>query len=88
MRMGSFDLVAYFDRNRKHICVLFSIMMLTNFVVANNMEERSLLSGENILRIMAIAMSPLALTTNNRAVNRTVLITAWVLLVVHFVFFN
>jgi hypothetical protein len=62
--------------------LLFAITMLANGVTANLMEQK-LLDLENVFRVVALALTILALLTTRAIIERFVLIFGCIMLIVH-----
>jgi hypothetical protein len=88
MRTGPTDLHEYFYNNRQYIFSLFGIVLLCNFVVANVMEEPSLFTRENLVRLLGLSLALIVLKVNRVWLHRTALAAAVILLTVHSVFFE
>jgi hypothetical protein len=59
--------------------------ILSNGVIANFMEERSLLSQDNIFRIIAIVLALFAAFSHKQIMERIVLVVGWIVLLVHLI---
>jgi hypothetical protein len=79
---NSIDLKAFYKSHRKIMFLLFAITMLANGVTANLMEQK-LLDLENVFRVVALALTILALLTTRAIIERFVLIFGCIMLIVH-----
>jgi len=77
------DLREFYLSHKKIIYGLMACSILSNAVIANFMEERNLLSEENIYRLIAIVLALLAAFSHKQIMERIVLVLGWVVLLTH-----
>jgi len=73
----------FYQSHKKIIYGLMACGIFSNAIIANLMEERSLLSQENIFRVIAIVLAMLAAFSHKQIMERIVLVLGWVTLLVH-----
>lgn len=77
------DLRGFYQSNKKLIYSLFACAIFLNAVVANVMEESTLLSSENIFRVIGISLAMIASFSRKQFMERSVLVLGWITLLVH-----
>lgn len=81
------DLRDYFRRNERIIYFLFAMIFVTNSLIAISMEEETIYNGENIFRIVAIALAMINFLSRSIWVHRCVLTMGWVVLILHIIIY-
>lgn len=78
----SADMKQYFQSNRKIIILMFGLVLLSNALISNLMEEERWTSIENGFRVIALVLSVIALSTRSRAIERSMLAGGWITMIV------
>jgi hypothetical protein len=78
----------FFLSHKKIIYGLMASAVFTNGVIANAMEENSLLGSENLFRVIAIVLALSAAFSRKQLIERFVLGLGWVVLITHIVLQN
>lgn len=77
------DLRAFYQSHKKLIYGLMALAIFINGVIANTMEEISLINNENIFRMIGIGLALTAAFSQKQVMERIVLVLGWVTLIVH-----
>jgi hypothetical protein len=83
VQSGYTNLSKYFYRHRATTIMLFGLILLFNFTLANIADETNVVSGENLIRIVAIVLSLTAMIYRKAWYHRLILVTGWCLLILH-----
>jgi FtsH-binding integral membrane protein len=77
------DLREFYQSHKKIIYGLMACGLLFNGVIANVMEEDSLLNQDNIFRLTAIVLALLVAFSHKQIMERIVLVVGWIVLLIH-----
>jgi hypothetical protein len=83
VQSGFRNLKAYFEKHRITTYALLGLIMLFNFLIANFSSADELITIENVLRLLSLAMAGVAVVYHETWYQRFVLIAAWSLLIMH-----
>jgi hypothetical protein len=82
---GRIDLISFYNSQKKIIYLTFGCTLASNSIVANFMENE-LGDGENLFRLFAISLTPVAYLATRSMVERGVLIAAYVTFALKLIF--
>ena len=82
LKRGYLKLNYYYFRNIRTICVFFGLIMFSNLVVGNVMEETDFLSNNNLYRYFGIALATLGMLGSWPILHRSVLALGLILIIV------
>jgi hypothetical protein len=83
LRSGFVSLNHHYSQNKKALCVFFGMILVSNSVVANVMEETSFLSLENMFRFFGIVLSISGIITSQLVIHRVILLLGLATIAIH-----
>ena len=83
IQSGYTNMKSYFERHKMATFLLLGLIMVSNFVIANLASDGDLLTAENFMRLIAIAMAGTALVYTASWYQKLTLVAAWSLLILH-----
>ena len=83
MQAGNTNLKLFFEKHKVTTFFLLGLIMLFNFLLSNLASDDELITAENLLRLVAIAMAGTAVVYRESWYQKTVLIAGWSFLILH-----
>jgi hypothetical protein len=83
LNRGFLKINFYYFRNKKAVCFLLGLILVSNGVLVNMLEGSVFWSSENLLRFIGIGLAVSGIVSPNLFVHRTILVLGLIAIIIH-----